>query len=785
MESNHIADRRIPAKSETKSDSSSLSESKQFHPKPRRFILRRLGGALRSLPPRISRAWEEEGAYGHHFLWFPVAMTFGAVVWFRFDQTPPAIATYLFFLASWLTHLIFRNRTISRYILFLVAGFATGMSAAQLETTRRSTTILDSEITTRLEGVVLARDVDYRGYWRYTILLQHTSDPVIRRPPERVRLLARADHQPVKIGEVIQGLARMGPPSGPALPGGYDFGFDAYFKGIGAFGYFFGKPLKGEKRTADHTGPQPLTVLLSRLREKIARRIRAVLPGDTGALASALAVADRRSITEKTINALRASGLAHILAISGLHMALVAGTVLLLVRSVLSFSPFLAHTRSTRKIAALFALAAATAYLLISGGAVSTQRAWLMFVIFLIAVLIERMALTLRNVALAAIAIILMKPSAVMGPGFQMSFAATIALISAYAAWSRRASNHDLTAFVPIGQTLEVALKFILGIGFTSLVAGVSTGLFAVEHFHRIAPYGLLANLAAMPVVTFVVMPFGLVSLIAMPFHLEYWPLQIMGAGLDAVVAIAVHTEQLGGDAITGRIPSSPFLLALFGFLILVLMRSWLRILGAPLFVFGIVWCLGAAPGKLPEALISEDGELVGLINDNVISTNRGRPSTFVIDQWKDALDLHSVTKPSINASGQAPTTLSDMREHLHSIFRSLEIEGANTFVCAKGAWCAGRSRNGLRIATIEDLSYLGSACDEADVVVVGANILMPRCYSGAMLVTGRSLRRSGALEIVLQSGAVTSVGAINSKFREWTQHRFYDWRTKSFQHAR
>ncbi|MBW8636990.1 ComEC family competence protein [Hoeflea sp. WL0058] len=785
MASNQIEDIQDSAASASKTDSSAISETTKPSTKSNRFTLRDHGEALRSISMRISQAWEQEVSYGHHFLWFPVAMAFGAAVWFGFARAPSAIAIFLFFLASWLAHTALGNRPFYRYVVFLLAGLATGMTAAQVETMRRSTTILDSEITTRLEGVVLARDVDYRNYWRYTIRLARTSDPVIGRPPETIRLLARADHKPVEIGDAIKGLARMGPPSGPALPGGYDFGFDAYFKGIGAYGYFYGKPLKGDKRTNDYTGAQPVSIMLSRLRETIASRIRAALPADTGALASALAVADRRSISEQTVDALRASGLAHILAISGLHMALVAGTVLLLVRSALSFSPYFVHTRSTRKIAALFALAAATAYLLISGGAVSTQRAWLMFVIFLIAVLTDRMALTLRNVALAAIIIILIQPSAVIGPGFQMSFAATIALISAYSVWSRRSRNNDQASFLSMNRTLEVALQFFLGIAFTSLVAGVSTGLFAVEHFQRIAPYGLLANLAAMPVVTFVVMPFGLVSLIAMPLHLEYWPLQIMGAGLDAVVAIAMQTERLGGDAITGRIASQPFLVALVGFLIHVLMRSWLRFFGAALFIVGIFWGLGAVPGELPEAIISEDGALVGLFYDNGVATNKARPSAFVVDQWKDALDLNFIVKPFIHASDDVPTSTPDKRKRFHTLFQNTDLNKEILFRCAKGAWCAGRTRNGLKIATIEDLSYLGAACDEADIVVAAAHIRMPRCYSGAELLTGRSLRRSGALEIYFLGGDITSVGAINSKFRQWTRHRFYDWRTKSFQQVR
>ena len=202
----------------------------------------------------------------------------------------------------------------------------------------------------------------------------------------------------------------------------------------------------------------------------------------------------------------------------------------------------------------------ATAYLLISGGSVSTQRAWLMLAIMFCAVLIDRPALTLRNVALAVICIILITPSAVIGPVFQMSFAATAALVAVYSWWRRRRADRGMA-----GQTRQIGpagiiLVFFLCLAITSLVTGLATVPFAVYHFHRIAAYSLFANLAAMPVVTLIVMPAGLLSVLAIPIGLEYWPLQVMGAGLETIIYVARTVEGLGGMVVTGRMANGVFL---------------------------------------------------------------------------------------------------------------------------------------------------------------------------------------------------------------------------------
>ena len=269
------------------------------------------------------------------------------------------------------------------------------------------------------------------------------------------------------------------------MPGGYDFAFRAFIDGIGAHGFFYQAPEAGDPLAQSPPGPlHAFSLGLRSVRERISARIRSVLPGDAGGIAAALAVSDRRGISEATVDALRATGLAHILAISGLHMALAAGT-----RSISSYArcwaaaPAVVEAWPVKKIAAVGALLAATAYLMISGGSVATQRAWVMLAIMLVAVLADRPALTMRNVALAAMAIILLTPSAVVGPGFQMSFAATAALISAYAALSTRRTDGRFAPPGPLagslpGRAAILFAKAVLGLAITSLVAGLATGLF-------------------------------------------------------------------------------------------------------------------------------------------------------------------------------------------------------------------------------------------------------------------------------------------------------------------
>jgi ComEC/Rec2-related protein len=763
--------------------------------RPALSITTRLGHAFQS-------AASVETDQGLAFLFLPVAMGAGAGLYYMSPTDPPLLLLAAGLMAALLAGVLtrLRHNGVARMAGF-AAALISGSLAAAFEA-HNGVILLDSDVTTSVTGLVEAREFDPDGRVRYLIRLMNTVDPQIRRPPDRVRLSARRPHQPAPVGSQISGRARLTAPSGPVMPGGYDFAFRSFADGIGAQGYFYRAPAYNIEPQDGRGLVQVWRDGMRTAREDIAARIRLVLPGDPGGIAAALTVSDRRGISRETVDALRATGLAHILAISGLHMALAAGILYIGVRKFLAVFPALVEALPVKKIAAIGALLTATAYLLISGGSVSTQRAWVMLTVMLVAVLADRPALTMRNVALAAIVIILISPSAVVGPGFQMSFAATAALISAYAAIARRARN---TAAREVGQPARTGLrslpvlvaKAMLGLAITSLVAGLATGLFSAHHFHRVAGNGLLANLLAMPLVTFIVMPAGLLAMLVMPFGLEAWPLRLMGQGLEAVIAAANFVNDLGGDVSVGQIPVEATLIAGTGFVLLVFLRSWLRLFGLVLICLGLTLVLPPLKQAEPDLLISEDGTLVGLRTRDGLASNAARPSSFIFRQWQTA--LRGVPHlPPLRAEAVKESTVDEPDPVILDQLLAQATGEPSRFHCASRGICAAIHKQLATIA-IDEASLIGAACDRADLVIVAVPVYLGTCRSGATLVTSRTLRRSGALAIVVGKSTRTSLpqngpvpdpetrpdirirAALNGITRPWTIQRYYDWRTDTF----
>ena len=301
-----------------------------------------------------------------------------------------------------------------------------------------------------------------------------------------------------------------------------------------------GAPAKTEQRVSPTLGDQ-LVIYVNRARLAIEERIVTALPTETGDVAVALITGNRTRISSQTQASLRNSGLAHILAISGLHMALVTLTVVWLVRGLFSLFPVIVLRYPVKKWAICTGFVAASLYLGLSGAAVATQRAWIMISVMLLAALMDRRAITMRSVAISAILILIINPQSLLSPGFQMSFAAVASLVAGYEVLNRRrrwksernaagGSRHWFPqAFVTLG-------KYFGGIAITSLIAGTATGLFAAWHFHQIATLGLVGNLLAMPIVALVVMPFALFSMLLMPYGFEALALQPMSLAIEQVI---------------------------------------------------------------------------------------------------------------------------------------------------------------------------------------------------------------------------------------------------------
>lgn len=350
--------------------------------------------------------------------------------------------------------------------------------------------------------------------------------------PHRIRI--RIKPRGFVAGDSIKIRAVLSGPRAPALVGGYDPARAAYFKKIGGFGFAISRP-----QTVGSDDLYPMSKFevakrsLSTFRYGLSRRIQQRAPPHTAGLQAALLTGDRSAIPVEQEQSLRAAGLAHLLAISGLHMGLLAGGAYSLASLFFAMIGPLARRYDMRKWAAGIGALMACAYLLLSGASVSTQRAFIMAIVVFAAVILNRRAVSLRSVALAAAITLLLHPESLISAGFQMSFAATAALVVVYRNWANR------RVYSKAGGLFQRIKSGFVGISVTSFVAGIATGGFAALHFHRFARLGFFANLAAMPMFTLVVMPAGFMAVLVMPFGLEQYPLKLMGLGLDFVLSVS------------------------------------------------------------------------------------------------------------------------------------------------------------------------------------------------------------------------------------------------------
>ncbi len=765
---------------------------------PPRNPVQRIGAAL-------SRYVIEELQYRHVFLFVPVFIAAGAALWFSLPVALSGIALFTSGLFIIPAAVVTRHRqSVLSYLLAAAALLLLGMILADLETRRVGTVVLDGAVTTTISGTVERREVDAKGHWRYVIALKSTSDPMLARLPERISVLSRSRHEPVPVGAGISGKARLSPPSGPALPGLNDFAFSAYFDGIGATGFFYSAPealllpasVEGRSRWV-----HDVSSWLYMLRSAIADRIRSVIGGDAGAFAASVITDERRAISEETMEALRVSGLAHIVAISGLNMALASGIFFVGMRMAFSLFPAFSQRWPVKKISAFAALMMTLAYYLISGFAVSAERAWLMMSIMLAAVLVDRPSISLRNVALAAIVILVMSPHEIMGPSFQMSFAATLALVATYAFWSRWRGDGErlFIARPPLWMVLSSKLGAIVGgVIITSLIGGFSTAIYSVEHFHRVTTYGLAANLAAMPVMSLIVMPFALVAMLLMPFGLDAPFLKVMGYGMAIVIDIAKTVASWGGDATIGRQHSWFLIVSTTGFLLLTLLRTRLALLGLPVLIIGFGLMIAEQRKTKPDLLIYEDGALVAFRNDDAIATTKRQARGFVYDQWERAVPLPQkhiaplVLDDKVARAGndtqqkatRRPKPLSGEERQSAQARMVTAFDRSNLFTCQKDAWCAGRHGSGVKVAVVSNTAFAGTACDAADIVVTMRFVPFTECRSGALLISAATLRKTGSLELWLNASEAPVAKArasMNSLERAWSVHRAYDWRSKTF----
>lgn len=470
-----------------------------------------------------------------------------------------------------------------------------------------------------VEGRVVAMDRSQSDALRLTLDQVRLDDVPPWRTPERVRISLHGKGAegitPVP-GLRVMTTGHLSPPSGPVEPGGFDFQRHAWFAQLGAVGYTR-VPLMGASAAQEgHAG-----LMVFRIRMAASAYIQSVLPGDVGGFAAAITTGDRSAISQDALTDLRASNLAHLLAISGLHMGLLTAVVFGALRVILAAIPGVALRWPTKAIAAFGALLAASGYLALSGGNVATERAFIMVAVALGALMIGRRALSLRAVAVAATIVLVLRPEVLMGPGFQMSFAATTALVAVFG-WLRDVDMHRVPNW----------LRPALAVFMSSAVAGIATAPIAAAHFNAIAHYGLIANLMSVPLMGVLIMPAAVLAVVLVPLGLEGLALWAMGLGLRWILGVADWIANL--DGARGFVPGPGGwvlpLLAL-GFLFLILWQGRPRFAGAPVMALSF-WLWSGV--ERPAVLISDTGTLVGVLTQQGRALSKSKGAGFVARNW-------------------------------------------------------------------------------------------------------------------------------------------------------
>lgn len=660
---------------------------------------------------RLAADLAAEARSGWLILWLPVAFAIGILIYFAAPQEPLLLAGPLLTLALTTLVLAARARPVALAAALVAASLAAGFSVATLRTFTVAHSVIPAPpMAVRLTGHV--EKVERRpGGDR--ILLRATPGTVRGLPvvPGLVRITLRKGWAPA-VGSSVTQLVRLLPPLGPALPGGHDFGRGPWFQGIGAVGFGLGRPVIAPP------GPAPFSVrwavLVDTVRENLAARIRASLTGVPAEIAVALVAGNRAGIPPKVEDSMRVSGLTHILSISGLHMTLVAGTLFFLVRGGLALIPALTLGFPIKATAAIVALAGSAAYLVLSGNDVPAQRSFAMSALVLAGVLVGRRTLSLRTVAVAAVVVLALSPEAVLEAGTQMSFAATLALVAAYERLRPlRARPHPSGLAARMGVAV---LVFIAGIAFTTLVAGLASAPYAAFHFQRLSPYGLLANLLAMPAVSLLVMPFGLLAVLLMPFGLDslLWP--VTGFGITIMVDISDFIVALpGADLRTDAIGPAALGALSLALIAACLLHGMLAL--AALVPLGLaVLMLGPAPR--PDILIAPNAATVAVRGpDGRLSIIGAKGQRLVVEQW---------------LGREADQRLADAKDL------------AAVFTCDK-LGCAAPLPGGGTIAVSRRPESLEADCLNAEIVVTAH---APPLKCPARLITLADLARTGTLAL-------------------------------------
>ncbi len=692
-----------------------------------------LGGLVRNVPAALQASALHERS--RWVLWLPVALGTGIALYFALPVEPAvavvAVVALLALAASCAAATT--GSLLVRSLLSVAVAIALGFSLAKV----REETVAAPVLNARIGPSVFEGRVSYAEPHGKSVrvLLDDVRSREISASamPYRIRISFRAGGRDLVPGDRIYAMAVLVPPPGPASPGAYDFSRTAFFDRIGAVGYAYGRP----RLIGSHAPPgvfAPVALAIAHLRWRMTIRLHQVLPGSEGSIASALITGERGGISEDDEQSLRDAGLAHVLAIAGLHMALVGLGLFWVVRAVLAAVPAVALAYPIKKWAAGAALLGALFYLIVSGAAPPTIRAFTMLAMMLTAILFDRPALSMRAVALAATIILVVEPESLVEPGFQMSFAAVVGLI-AVAEWEQARAAQRLR-FGP--AWFGGVRRYIRGIATTSFVGSVATVPYAIYHFDRATHYAVLGNLLAMPIMGFVVMPSAALGVLLMPLGLDAWPFRVMGWGIEMMLAVGHWVSQLpGAVTVMAAWPASALILISLGGLWCAIWRRNWRWLGLAPMALGVMFAIDA---PVADIFVGRDGRTIAI--RNVQGTLKLLPS------YRDGWSANEWLKR-------------DGDEHVAADAVATQADG----VSCDAQGCIVRLKHGMLAAPLR-ADALEEDCASSDILISAVPMIVP-CDGPHIVLDRRKIEVEDGFAITLSPLKVESVSGMRG-MRPW-----------------
>jgi competence protein ComEC len=655
-------------------------------------------------------------------LWLPVLMATGVLTYFGLRQEPPLWAGVALLAPAGVGAWLAWRGSLLRAGLVAMAAFTLGLATAQFATWRAAPPVILPSHAVTVTGVV--RGIDPLSIGRRLLLeavqLDGTGPPLARSVRVRLR---NGDPIVVATGDTVRVRALLRSPAPPAYPGGWDLQRDAFFSGLGGSGFAL-----GAAELVAAGSPSGVIRRVQLLRERIGARFIAGMPGAAGTIAATLFTGLAGAIPEADHAAFRDSGLAHLLAVAGLHIGIVMGWTMLLTRAALALCEYTALRWPTKPIGVFVALAAGGSYMVLTGMHVPIMRSFAMAALYTVAVLLGRRAISLRGLGLAGVVLMLTEPQEVPGVSFQMSFGAVLALISGY-----EVLRPHLRALHGEGGWRGKVTLHVAMLGLTSLLAGTASMPFGAYHFGRIQVYFVISNMVAVPLTAFWVMPLGLVALALMPLGLDRLAMLPMSWGVEAILWVARTSAAL--PAATFPVPHAPawgLALVGLGMAWLGLWRSPIRLAGIVVLAVGLVSPLLARPA---DVLVSADGRLIAVRTGEGVFVEQGSgASKFIRDDWADYWGRGPMRPmPKLGAAG----------------------EGA---IACDAAGCLLRPRAGAVAALLVRGAVSDAAC-RAVAIEVAAEPARGRCPKPwPALVDRYTVWRYGAVAVWLEPGGAVIV---------------------------